>query len=146
MANDGSNNVSAYTIDTTTGALAPSPARPLLAGTNPLSVTVDPSGKFAYVANLNSDNVSGYTINATTGAQRRRRLAVPRGNQSSSVTVDPSGKFAYVANTGTNNVSAYTINASTGALSAVAGSPCLAGTNPQSVTVDPSGEVRLRGE
>ena len=33
----------------------------------PISVTVDPSGKLAYVANFGSANVSAYTINATTG-------------------------------------------------------------------------------
>ena len=33
------------------------------AGTNPVSVTVDPSGKFAYVANFGG-GVSAYTINA----------------------------------------------------------------------------------
>src|SRR2546426_74443 len=32
------------------------------AGTSPRSVTVDPSGKYAYVANFNSANVSQYTI------------------------------------------------------------------------------------
>jgi DNA-binding beta-propeller fold protein YncE len=30
-------------------------------------VAVDPSGKFAYVANADSGNVSMYTIDATTG-------------------------------------------------------------------------------
>ena len=38
------------------------------AGLNPASVTVDPTRKFAYVANIGSGNVSGYTINPTTGA------------------------------------------------------------------------------
>jgi 6-phosphogluconolactonase (cycloisomerase 2 family) len=38
------------------------------AGTNPYSVTVDPSGKFAYAANFNSNNISVYTIDQTTGA------------------------------------------------------------------------------
>ena len=51
-----------------------------------------------------------------------------------SVTVDAYGKFAYVANYVTNNISAYTINPTTGALTAVAGSPFAARTNPISVT------------
>ena len=38
------------------------------AGGNPFSVTVDPTGRFAYVANAGSDDVSAYTINPTTGA------------------------------------------------------------------------------
>ena len=40
----------------------------IAAGASPSSVAVDPSGKFAYVANADSGNVSMYTIDATTGA------------------------------------------------------------------------------
>jgi DNA-binding beta-propeller fold protein YncE len=39
-------------------------------GSQPSSVTVDPSGRFAYVTNNNS-TVSMYTINITTGANER---------------------------------------------------------------------------
>jgi len=35
---------------------------------SPVSVAVDPSGKFAYVANESSGTVSGYTIDPSTGA------------------------------------------------------------------------------
>jgi len=38
------------------------------AGTGPRSAAVDPSGKFAYVANGGSHNISVYTIEAGTGA------------------------------------------------------------------------------
>lgn len=41
--------------------------------------------------------------------------------------------YAYVANLNSNNISAYTINATTGALTAIAGSPFAAGTQPFSV-------------
>lgn len=34
----------------------------------PTSVAVDPSGKFAYVANNGSSDVSAFTINTATGA------------------------------------------------------------------------------
>ena len=34
----------------------------------PLSVAVEPSGKFAYVANYSSNNISAYSIDATSGA------------------------------------------------------------------------------
>jgi 6-phosphogluconolactonase len=40
----------------------------IAAGTGPISVAVDPAGKFAYVTNSGSNDVSMYTINATTGA------------------------------------------------------------------------------
>jgi 6-phosphogluconolactonase len=41
---------------------------PFSAGKQPNWVAVDPSGKFAYVANAGSDTVSGYAINPFTGA------------------------------------------------------------------------------
>ncbi|MBI1747643.1 MAG: beta-propeller fold lactonase family protein, partial [Acidobacteria bacterium] len=52
----------------TTGALRPVDGSPFPAGTNPESVTVDPTGQFAYVANAGANNVSAYTIDPDTGA------------------------------------------------------------------------------
>src|SRR5260370_1487722 len=68
VANENSSNVSAYTIDRTTGALTSVPGSPFAAGSLPFSVAVDSSGKFAYVANFASNNVTAYTIDRTTGA------------------------------------------------------------------------------
>ncbi len=136
-ANFTSNDMSAYTINASTGALT-SVGPNVAAGTSPIGVTVDPSGRFAYVANDSSNNVSAYTINASTGALTSVGPNVAAGSQPYSVTVDSSGRFAYVANASSNNVSAYTINASTGALTSV-GPNVAAGSDPLSVTVDPSG-------
>src|SRR5262249_20600847 len=71
VANSGSNNVSAYTIDSTTGALIPVPGSPFAAGVKPASVVIDQTGRFAYVLNGGlppsfSANISAYSINATT--------------------------------------------------------------------------------
>ncbi len=57
-----------YTINATTGALTS--IGTIAAGTSPISMAVDPAGKFAYVANSRNQtgSVSMYTINATTGA------------------------------------------------------------------------------
>ena len=144
VANDGG-GVSAYTINATSGALTQIDAirgffgiQNFPAGTRPQSVTVDPSGKFAYVANYGSGNISAYAINARTGALTSIGAAVAAGAFPTSVTVDPSGKFAYVANAG-GGVSAYRIDATTGALTSV-GAAVAAGTVPRSVTVDPSGK------
>ena len=89
------------------------------AGDRPISVAVDPSGKFAYVANIYGNNVSAYSINTTTGALTAVGPAVAAGYGPRSVTVDPSGKFAYVANVWGDNVSVFSINRTTGALTAV---------------------------
>ena len=46
------------------GSLAPMTPSIVTTGTFPRSVTVDPSGRYAYVANFGSANVSQYTIGA----------------------------------------------------------------------------------
>jgi 6-phosphogluconolactonase len=145
VANAGSNDVSMYTINATTGALAPIAPGTVAAGMAPVSLAVDPSGRFVYVANLDSNNVSMYTIDATTGALTSiGTTAAGTGSGFASVAVDPSGRFAYVANGDFffgegNTVSMYTIDAATGALTAIAPGTIAARLTPLSVAVDPSG-------
>jgi YVTN family beta-propeller protein len=152
VANSGTNNVSMYTINGTTGALTF--IGRIAAGIGPASVTVDPSGKFVYVANeSNSDdlagNVSMYTINSTTGALTSIASPVAADFGAHLVGVDPRSKFAYVANDGIfqetgGSLSTYTINSSTGALTPTGtiSGVCGSADNvcaPLSVAVDPSG-------
>src|SRR5437868_1626730 len=66
VANFTSNNVSAFSINATTGALT-TVGSPVAAGTGPISVAADPKGKFLYIANLDSNDVSAFTINGNTG-------------------------------------------------------------------------------
>ncbi len=124
-----------YTINATTGALAS--IGTIAAGTDPVSVVVDPSGKFAYVANSNSNDVSMYTINATTGALASIGT-IAAGTAPVSVAVDPSGKFAYVTNFSSNDVSMYSIDGTTGALTPIG--TIAAGQSPTSIAVHPSGK------
>jgi 6-phosphogluconolactonase len=138
----GSNNISVYTIDSSSGKLTA--GAPVAAGTNPNSVTtvtVDPTHKFAYAANYGSNNVSVYKIDSD--GSLIPGTAVTAGTHPISVTIaHPPGKyFAYVANYDSNDISAYTIDSGTGALTAVVGTPVVAaGTNPSAITVDPSGK------
>jgi 6-phosphogluconolactonase (cycloisomerase 2 family) len=147
-ANHGNGNLSAYTIDSSTGALTAVPGSPFAGGLIPQFVTVHPNGKFAYVTNGLSNNVWAYAIDATSGALTAvlgSPFAAGTANTApSSVTVDPSGRFAFVpsldGNTAVGTILAYTIDGTTGALTPVTGSPVAAGTYPNVVTVDPSGK------
>ena len=136
VTNANSNNVSAYTINATSGALTPVAGSPFATGNNPSAVTVSPTGNFAYVTNAGDSNVSAYAINATSGALTQM-AGSPFGTGSSptAVAVDATGNFAYVSNNGSNNVSAYTIDATSGALTPVAGSPFGAGSGPFGMVV-----------
>jgi 6-phosphogluconolactonase (cycloisomerase 2 family) len=67
VANQGSNNISAYALGAD-GSLTALPGSPFAAADEPAAVAVDPTGSFLYVANAGADNVSVFAIDATTGA------------------------------------------------------------------------------
>jgi len=141
VANEVGNNVSAFSIDATSGALTQITGSPFAAETGPRGVAVDPSGKYVYVTNHGDDDVSAYSITAATGALTPvPGSAFETGDTPFDVVVDPSGKFVYVTNHLSGNVSAYTLAAATGALTPVPGSPFTAGSEPHGVAVDPSGK------
>jgi len=105
------------------------------AGQRPQSVTVDPTGKYAYVANNFDDNISQYTIGATGALSAMTPATVTAGNGPVYVTVDPSGKYAYVANYANGgNVSQYTISAN-GELSAMTPATVTAELQPYSIII-----------
>jgi YVTN family beta-propeller protein len=153
--------VSMYTINPTTGALVsigpPVPSNDEFTD----AVTVDPFGKFAYVASsgnvwdIDSGSVLTYSINPTTGALTSTTGGIVgtgiNGTPGffNSVALDPSGKFAYAADGGacpvcggsfggSSSVSMYTVNSTTGALASIG--MIAAGTGPDSVAVDPAGK------
>jgi DNA-binding beta-propeller fold protein YncE len=105
-------------------------------GRLPLSVAVDPTGKFAYVPNEIGNNVSAYSIGANGALTQAPGSPFLAGNGPFSVAVDPTAKFAYVPNLFGNNVSAYSISAN-GALTPVPGSPFLTGIGPRSIAITP---------
>lgn len=126
-------------------------------GVGPTSLAVDPTGKFAYVADEGcpdafAGNVSMYTIDSTSGTLTSAGPPVTTGDfGADSVAVDPSGKFAYVANWGEGNtagsVSTYTINGLTGTLTPTgtiqapcAPPPSPGSCAPRSLAVHPSGK------
>jgi 6-phosphogluconolactonase len=146
VSNNWSNNISAFEINTTTGALTEMSGSPFAAENVPISIAADPSGKFIYVAdNGLSGSISAFSIDSGTGGLTAvAGSPFAMGGPPSFVTVDPSGKFVYVTETlipvGPGVVAAFSIDAASGALATVAGSPFAAGSAPISVAVDPSGK------
>jgi 6-phosphogluconolactonase (cycloisomerase 2 family) len=140
VANSGTDTVSAYSVDATTGALTQIAGSPFVAGSAPYSVAVNPAGTFAYVSNSGDATVSVYSIDGTTGALTPiAGSPFPTGGFPITVTVNPAGTFAYVANYNDNTVSAYSINATTGTLTPIAGSPFAVGVQPFGVTLNSAG-------
>jgi len=135
----GNNIVWAYTLSAT-GLPRLLPA-PILAGTFPQGIVVDPSGRFVYVANWQSDDLSVYTITGTGMLlSAARTTPVARGCGPQELAVDPAGKFLFVSCSGLGTIARFAIDATTGALTQ--GNPAFStgqGTAPRGLAVDASG-------
>jgi 6-phosphogluconolactonase (cycloisomerase 2 family) len=144
VVNEGSNAVSVYTVDRTTGALTL--ASVTATGNVPSWIALDPAGRFAFVTN-NAESgglpsISVYGINPNTGALTEiPGSPFPTGQpRPNGIWVHPSGKFVYSAGAFPGSVLAFSINSSTGALTPVPGSPYPDTLYPGSVTTDSSGK------
>jgi 6-phosphogluconolactonase (cycloisomerase 2 family) len=109
--------VSAYTLDSITGVLtATGPVIPVWAGNYPISITVDPAGRFAYLLyQTYSPNIRPFSIDSATGGLTDAGLGIDSG-YASSLTIDPSGNFAYTTDSARSEVSAFTRNPGNGAM------------------------------
>ena len=138
VANAGSQNVSQYTIDTNGGFVPMSPATVAVVASwgEPDSITVDPSGKYAYAADWVF--VLQYTVGSDGRLSPMADATVQAGNSPIDVTVHPSGRYVYVVNNVSDDVSQFTVG-SDGSLSAMTPASVAAGTGPESISVDPSG-------
>jgi 6-phosphogluconolactonase (cycloisomerase 2 family) len=100
-SNDGSNDVSVFTISRTTGALTLVAGSPFATGgaggAHGIGLAATPDGKFLMAANTGSENITVFSI-ASTGALAPiagspfTTLAIPDGTK-----VSPNGKFLAVA-------------------------------------------------
>jgi 6-phosphogluconolactonase (cycloisomerase 2 family) len=103
-------------------------------GTYPVSASVDPTGRFLFVANRFTNNVSAHDVShgdmrPVTGSPFAARGAP------SSIATDPLGKFVYAVNYDDNSISAYDVNESTGGLTEMSGSPFAAEVGPAAIAI-----------
>jgi 6-phosphogluconolactonase len=59
--------IDGYSINSSTGLLSSLTNSPFTTGPNPISVSIDPSGQFAYVPQMFTDAILAFTLNASTG-------------------------------------------------------------------------------
>lgn len=166
VANQGSASLSAFTIDSTGGALtevkqlqppctpsqpAPCPLPTMPTGAAPTALAT--TGKMLFVAMINAGagSISTYTFNSGAVSstlvtcpagpgclQNPPAFTIAAGTNPSAMAMDSRGKFLFVTDPVANTVAAFSI-ASSGQLTAV-GSPVAAGTTPVSVRVHPGGK------
>lgn len=103
--------ISLFDINSTTGALSYVQNVTTTAGSSPLEI--DPSGKFAYMADYGHSRIDVYDINGTTGALVNGP-SVSDSLYPFGVVFDSAHDFAYVNNSMGDMV--YTIDGTTGAL------------------------------
>jgi len=133
----GSNTVSAYAINPSTGALTEIMGSPFATGIQPISIAVEPTGRFAYVTHASDLTVEAFSIDPTTGALASVTGSPIQAGSGGQLFVHPSGRFLYVASE--SGVWGYSIDATTGALTVVAGSPFGFSTSGSEMAIDRSG-------
>jgi 6-phosphogluconolactonase len=132
-------HISGYAIDAATGLLTSIGSTPLNGW--PSRITIDPAGRFAYVATEDPHSTAGgggfisvYAIDSTNGS-----LSEIAGSPFATIGwvdrfgITPNGRFAYAAG---HALIGYAIDATTGALSELPGSPF---SPSQLASVHPSG-------
>lgn len=134
VANQGSNSISVFSVNSSSGLLTPVPGSPFPAGAAPVALATGDG--FLFAANSGSNNISVYTINSGVGSGGGFLTQVAGSpfsagaSPSALVYLTPT---LYVANSASNDVSAFTVTLTTGRLTPVTGSPFLVGTNPMAM-------------
>lgn len=113
---------------------------PFKAGKEPVAISVDPTGRFAYVANAGSNTVSAFNIHHKTGALSAiHGSPFQSGQRPIALAVHPDGLFLYIANEISKDVSMFRIEASSGALKPISRSVKL-GVQPKALWMDATGD------
>jgi 6-phosphogluconolactonase len=138
-------SVSGFSIDASTGALAPMPGSPFIPPVNAdlTGIAIHPTGKFTYASTGTTANgILGWSIDSTTGAL----MALPAspfavGTTPIGVTIDPAGKFLYASNGASEGILGFTIDAASGVLNPMSGSPFDRSVVSLECVIDPSGKL-----
>lgn len=93
---------------------------PFATGEAPAAIEIDPTGRYAYVANAGSNNVSAYRVHHQTGALAELPGSpFKAGKKPQSLVAHPSGQWLFVANQDSASISVFRIEATLGALATV---------------------------
>ena len=139
---NGTGDVSAFTVNPTTGALTAVAGGAVTADVNPSAIAVDPTGQFAYVSNGGASDVSIFIVDPVAGVLTLKGNIYSPGTGGQSIAVAPSDNYLYVAGFGnpSGSVYAFTLNPDSGSLTAVPSSPYPAGNTPYGLAVDPASQ------
>lgn len=124
------------------GTLAALLSSPYNTGLYPVSITIDPRGKYVYTANYNANTVSSFSINAADGSLGGTATVgnFTTGTGPTCVTVDPAlGIYLYTSNFLDSSLSGGQLSPNTGQLNATINTPYATGTLPSCVVAVANG-------
>ena len=137
--------ITVFNINATNGKLtvvAGSPFLPPSGTSEPTGVTVDPTGRYVYVANGGSFGTGGataYSIDASTGKLTFLGTELPGGSAPWAITTDVTGSYVYMTSND-STIYAYAIKNATGEITNITGSPFAATAPTRGIAADPSGK------
>ena len=111
VASPSTATVSAFSVNNGDGSLAAVAGSPFTvgaAGATPTWVTVEPSGKFLYIADSAHNAVLAFSI-GSNGTLSQVGPAFPTGNNPTHLAVSSGGTLLFASNTNDNTVSAFVI-------------------------------------
>jgi 6-phosphogluconolactonase len=144
VASQGTDEITAYTLDKATGVLDQILGSPFATGDAPQKVHIDPSGQFLIVPNFLSGNLSVFARTATGALTpvAGSPFALDAAARPADIAFDPTGRFVFATDSAAQGVWAFTFNATTGALLPVVGSPFLDGAdNPVDLEITHDGRL-----
>ena len=120
FSNEQGCSVTAYGLDTSTGALTPLQTVPTLPdgyeGENSCSqIQITPSGRSLYAPNRGHDSVAVFSIDAGTGLLTRRQIVETQPTPRA-LSLDPDGRRLYVAGEASGRIASYRVDPESGAL------------------------------
>jgi len=124
VSNNGSHDISVFSIDPVTGTLTAVAGSPFATGsTGDASLAVTPDNQYLYAGSVQTGSIFGFTIAANGALAPIAGFPIAAPDSLAGMTTTPDGKFLSVAVSGVNEVAMYAIDPTTGKLSAVSGSP-----------------------
>ncbi|MGD0941999.1 MAG: beta-propeller fold lactonase family protein [Terracidiphilus sp.] len=120
---------------------------PFHTGNEPAAITIDPRGKFIYVANALDSSVSAYEITQATGNPTAAINASSSGSTTNStdtqpvaIVVDPAiGRYVYTANELGDSISGFRLDPTAGYLAPTQSTPYSTGLKPTALVAIPHG-------
>jgi 6-phosphogluconolactonase len=134
-ANQATNNVTAFVIDSATGALTS--AGTVSAPAGAYGAEVDPSNNFFYTAGVGASQIGAYSINAKTGSLTAiTGSPFTAGSGVNGLVFSKNSSRLYASNFNANTINCFNVNTSTGSISM--GGTIATAVNPGGITLDSS--------